>query len=68
MKSCGSSYAVLIVADKVLEMFVAGVKMPRAMSFPAPELLLVKPSVVKLLAMTTSLLDAEDTERSGPPT
>ena len=58
----------LIVAHKLLVMFVAGVRMPRAMSFPAPELLLVKPSVLKLLAMTTSLLDAEETERSGPPT
>jgi hypothetical protein len=58
----------LIVAHKLLVMFVAGVRMPRAMSFPAPELLLVKPSVLKLLAMTTSLLDAEEIERSGPPT
>ena len=60
--------AELIVAHKLLVILVAGVRMPRAMSFPAPELLLVKPSVLKLLAMTTSLLEAEETERSGPPT
>lgn len=64
----GGCDAELVVTHKVLVIFVAGVRMPRAMSFPAPELLLVKPSVLKLLAMTTSLLDAEESKRSGPPT
>ena len=71
-QACASRHVaavmLLMAAHKLLVMLVAGVSMPRAMSFPAPELLLVKPSVLKLLAMTTSLLDAEETERSGPPT
>lgn len=45
---------------------VAFVKMARAMSLPLPEFWLVKPSVVKLLPTTTSLLVEEDRARSGP--
>ena len=44
------------------------VSMARAMSLPLPKFWLVKPSDVKLLPTTTSLLVEDNTALSGPAT